>query len=182
MANSTDLQIVRNTSVGLEILRGDTKYERSHRLSDKAVRTFELSQDGSLLAWAESDRIKAMSMVDYTIKFEAPVSQVQFLKFSPKGSLLTAWHPFKTNVDETNLNIFDIKTNTKLLSLAVKKMARWEPYWSDDEKVVARHINQELHFFEDSNFERYTHKFFSQKINEFSMATRFVVVYVAPRY
>ncbi|KAI1299230.1 Eukaryotic translation initiation factor 2A [Halotydeus destructor] len=171
MSSVNQLQIVRNGSPGLEILGGTTKFEKTHRLTEKPVRVMKMSADGSLLAWAEANRVKIISLTDYSTKFEVELPGVMYLKLSPKAKVVACWYPFRSNIDETNLYMYNIESGQLLTSLAVKKMSRWEPFWSDDEAICCRHLNTELLFHENNCFERYVNKFFTQKVSDFSMAT-----------
>ncbi len=56
-------------------------------------------------------------------------------------------------------------------AMSQKKPSRWCPQWTTDESVCVRHINMELIFYENNEFERYVHKMCSQKVANYSMTT-----------
>lgn len=166
------MHILRNSANGLEVLSGVEQFKQSHQLTPKPVQKFELSPDGKLLALCRRQAVAVYSTVDYKLLHEFPEENTQHIKFSPMSTQLVTWHPFRSNVeDDKNLAIFDAVNNKTLAKLEMRKADRWEPHWSDDEKVVARHVNQELHFFEGQNYERYVTKFFTQKVASFSLSS-----------
>lgn len=57
------------------------------------------------------------------------------------------------------------------LEMQQKKQSQWCPHWVPDESVCVRHVNMELHFYQNNDFERYAHKLYSQKVANYSMAS-----------
>ncbi|KAL2804532.1 eukaryotic translation initiation factor 2A isoform 2 [Daubentonia madagascariensis] len=96
------------------------------------------------------------------------------LEFSPKNTVLATWQPYTTSKDGTagtpNLQLYDVKTGTCLKSFIQKKMQNWCPSWSEDETLCARNVNNEVHFFENNNFNTIVSKLHLQKINDFVLS------------
>lgn len=96
------------------------------------------------------------------------------LEFSPNNTVLATWQPYTTSKDGTagtpNLQLYDVKTGTCLKSFIQKKMQNWCPSWSDDEIICARNVNNEVHFFENNNFNTITNKLHLQKVNDFNLS------------
>ncbi|XP_025145732.2 eukaryotic translation initiation factor 2A isoform X3 [Bubalus bubalis] len=80
----------------------------------------------------------------------------------------------KTSKDDTaglpNLQLYDVKTGTCLKSFIQKKMQNWCPSWSEDETLCARNVNNEVHFFENNNFNTIANKLHLKKINDFVLS------------
>ncbi|XP_005546149.1 eukaryotic translation initiation factor 2A isoform X2 [Macaca nemestrina] len=80
----------------------------------------------------------------------------------------------KTSKDGTagipNLQLYDVKTGTCLKSFIQKKTQNWCPSWSEDETLCARNVNNEVHFFENNNFNTIANKLHLQKINDFVLS------------
>ncbi|KAM8770147.1 eukaryotic translation initiation factor 2A isoform 3-T4 [Rhynchonycteris naso] len=80
----------------------------------------------------------------------------------------------KTSKDGTagipNLQLYDVKTGACLKSFIQKKMQSWCPSWSEDEAICARNVNNEIHFFENNNFNIIANKLHLQKINDFVLS------------
>ncbi|XP_026948655.1 eukaryotic translation initiation factor 2A isoform X7 [Sagmatias obliquidens] len=96
------------------------------------------------------------------------------LEFSPKNTVLATWQPYTTSKDDTagipNLQLYDVKTGTCLKSFIQKKMQNWCPSWSEDETLCARNVNNEVHFFENNNFNTFASKLHLKKINDFVLS------------
>ncbi|XP_032029729.1 eukaryotic translation initiation factor 2A isoform X3 [Hylobates moloch] len=69
-----------------------------------------------------------------------------------------------------NLQLYDVKTGTRLKSFIQKKLQNWCPSWSEDETLCARNVNNEVHFFENNNFNTIVSKLHLQKINDFVLS------------
>nr|XP_045047964.2 eukaryotic translation initiation factor 2A isoform X4 [Desmodus rotundus] len=96
------------------------------------------------------------------------------LEFSPKNTVLATWQPYTASKDGTagvpNLQLYYVKTGTCLKSFIQKKMQNWCPFWSEDETICARNVNNEVHFFENNNFNTIANKLHLQKINDFVLS------------
>ncbi|XP_060005613.1 eukaryotic translation initiation factor 2A isoform X4 [Lagenorhynchus albirostris] len=49
-------------------------------------------------------------------------------------------------------------------------MQNWCPSWSEDETLCARNVNNEVHFFENNNFNTFASKLHLKKINDFVLS------------
>jgi translation initiation factor 2A len=52
-----------------------------------------------------------------------------------------------------------------------KKQSRCNLQWTADEMICVRHLNMELHFYQNNSFDKYLAKHNSQKVVEYSMVT-----------
>ncbi|XP_074859840.1 eukaryotic translation initiation factor 2A isoform X3 [Carettochelys insculpta] len=69
-----------------------------------------------------------------------------------------------------NLQLYNVKTGKCLKSFIQKKMQNWCPCWADNESICARIVNNEVHFFENNNFDTIANKLHLQKINDFVLS------------
>lgn len=191
------LLIAKGTK-GLYLINGYKPKEILKSLSDsKTIRSIDVSNDGKYLAFADSNSVKVVSLSDCAITFSKSGLNVNYVKLSPKGNILTTWHHFIPNTP-LNLCIYNVFTATLLNGLTFqyfisihiiiiyinfnllfnmnkgmtqKKASRWCPQWTDDESVCVRHINMELNFYENNVFDKYVRKMSSQKVANYSMTT-----------
>lgn len=144
------------------------------RESSPKTKLVVFSSDGSLLAWCNGESVKVVKTADYQQLWDLPHAKVQCMKFSPKGTHLLLWENYSVNQEASqgnpNLHIYSIQTGTLIKSLIQKKQTNWDPVWTDDEGICCRNVNNELHFFEDNNFDSIKTKLHMQKIASFALA------------
>uniref|UniRef100_A0A2K5LFJ8 Eukaryotic translation initiation factor 2A n=1 Tax=Cercocebus atys TaxID=9531 RepID=A0A2K5LFJ8_CERAT len=94
------------------------------------------------------------------------------LEFSPKNTVLATWQPYTSNWPSwiPTYNFYDVKTWACFCNLSSRKNATWCPSWSEDETLCARNVNNEVHFFENNNFNTIANKLHLQKINDFVLS------------
>ncbi|KAK3570284.1 hypothetical protein QTP86_017203 [Hemibagrus guttatus] len=71
---------------------------------------------------------------------------------------------------EANLQLWDLQTGNCIKAFYQKKVEGWCPSWADDESIAVRCVNNELHFFENNNFETIANKLHLQKVSDFSLS------------
>uniref|UniRef100_A0A8C6QKM6 Eukaryotic translation initiation factor 2A n=1 Tax=Nannospalax galili TaxID=1026970 RepID=A0A8C6QKM6_NANGA len=141
-------------SEGLYMVNGPPHFTESTvlpRESGKNCKVYTFSKDGTLFAWGSGDNSKK--------KKGQSLQKKIFIAASKDG---TAGTP--------NLQLYDVKTGTCLKSFIQKKMQNWCPSWSDDEIICARIVNNEVHFFENNNFNTIANKLHLQKVNDFNLS------------
>ncbi|KAL2804534.1 eukaryotic translation initiation factor 2A isoform 4 [Daubentonia madagascariensis] len=171
MAPSAPLLTVRG-SEGLYMVNGPPHFTESTvfpRESGKNCKIYTFSKDGTLFAWGNGENVTNKGLLH---SFDLP--KAVCLEFSPKNTVLATWQPYTTSKDGTagtpNLQLYDVKTGTCLKSFIQKKMQNWCPSWSEDETLCARNVNNEVHFFENNNFNTIVSKLHLQKINDFVLS------------
>ncbi|XP_036392819.1 eukaryotic translation initiation factor 2A isoform X1 [Megalops cyprinoides] len=175
MAPPTPNLAVRG-SQGTSVLLGppnceeNAAFQRDNRKSKFMV----FSKDGSLFGWCNGDKVTVMKVVDGTIVQSLDLPKTAMLEFSPLGTVLATWQPYSKTQDnpqgETNLHLWDLQTGTCLKSFYQKKVQGWCPSWADDESISVRNVNNELHFFENNNFNTIANKLHLQKVSEFVLS------------
>ncbi|RWS22810.1 eukaryotic translation initiation factor 2A-like protein [Leptotrombidium deliense] len=176
--------IVKQDNTGLQVLDGPPNCSELCVLSQRQIRSLDVCKSG-LLAFSDNHSIKVHKIDTFDVVFEKNLPGIQFVKLSPKGNILAAWHPYKAALPgtegEPNLHIFGVESGTLLQSLVQKKMTRWSPQWTEDESVSARLNNTELLFYEQNSFERYKKRLDKLKAADFSLTTntRTQIHYVA---
>uniref|UniRef100_A0A3Q1M2B7 Eukaryotic translation initiation factor 2A n=1 Tax=Bos taurus TaxID=9913 RepID=A0A3Q1M2B7_BOVIN len=176
MAPSTPLLTVRG-SEGLYMVNGPPHFTESTvfpRESGKNCKAYTFSKDGTLFAWGNGEKINVISVTKKGLLHSFDLPKAVCLEFSPKNTVLATWQPYTASKDDTagipNLQLYDVKTGTCLKSFIQKKMQNWCPSWSEDETLCARNVNNEVHFFENNNFNTIANKLHLKKINDFVLS------------
>lgn len=173
--------IIRNGSTGFDVIRGSQPYNILVKLSEKAVRCFEVTPDGTYIIWTDDD-FRGIKVVDLeslkVVQWIKSGMKPHHLKLSPLGSHLAIWFQYKSlpqgSTEEPNMWIVDLKASLEKPSsesdpvdmnelpikakFVVKSNARWYPEWSDDERICLRQFHSEIHSFEDHKYDRWIHK------------------------
>lgn len=176
MAPSAPLLTVRG-SEGLYLVNGPPHFTESTvfpRESGKNCKAYTFSKDGTLFAWGNGERINVINVTTKELLHSFDLPKAVCLEFSPKNTILATWQPYTTSKDGAagipNLQLYDMKTGTCLKSFIQKKMQNWCPSWSEDETLCARNVNNEVHFFENNNFNTIANKLHLKKINDFVLS------------
>ncbi|XP_023559854.1 eukaryotic translation initiation factor 2A [Octodon degus] len=176
MAPSTPLLTVRG-SEGLYMVNGPPHFTESTvfpRESGKNCKIYTFSKDGTLFAWGNGEKVNIINVTNKRLLHSFDLPKTVCLEFSPKNTILATWQPYTTSKDGTagapNLQLYDGKTGTCLKSFVQKKAQNWCPSWSEDEIICARNVNNEVHFFENNDFNTIANKLHLQKINDFVLS------------
>uniref|UniRef100_A0A6I8NU95 Eukaryotic translation initiation factor 2A n=1 Tax=Ornithorhynchus anatinus TaxID=9258 RepID=A0A6I8NU95_ORNAN len=144
------------------------------RDSGKNCKVCCFSRDGNLFAWCNGEKVNIANVSDNGLLQSLNLPKVVCLAFSPKNSILATWQPYSTAKDGTsgtpNLQLYDTKTGKCLKAFIQKKMQNWCPCWADDESICARNVSNEVHFFENNNFNTIANKLHLQKISDFVLS------------
>uniref|UniRef100_A0A4W2FCP5 Eukaryotic translation initiation factor 2A n=1 Tax=Bos indicus x Bos taurus TaxID=30522 RepID=A0A4W2FCP5_BOBOX len=144
------------------------------RESGKNCKAYTFSKDGTLFAWGNGEKINVISVTKKGLLHSFDLPKAVCLEFSPKNTVLATWQPYTASKDDAagipNLQLYDVKTGTCLKSFIQKKMQNWCPSWSEDETLCARNVNNEVHFFENNNFNTIANKLHLKKINDFVLS------------
>uniref|UniRef100_A0A2K5YP09 Eukaryotic translation initiation factor 2A n=1 Tax=Mandrillus leucophaeus TaxID=9568 RepID=A0A2K5YP09_MANLE len=164
-------------SEGLYMVNGPPHFTESTvfpRESGKNCKVYTFSKDGTLFAWGNGEKVNIISVTNKGLLHSFDLPKAVCLEFSPKNTVLATWQPYTTSKDGTagipNLQLYDVKTGTCLKSFIQKKTQNWCPSWSEDETLCARNVNNEVHFFENNNFNTIANKLHLQKINDFVLS------------
>ncbi|XP_029471426.1 eukaryotic translation initiation factor 2A isoform X2 [Rhinatrema bivittatum] len=176
MAPRSPLLAVRG-SEGIYMVNGPpsfAEHEAFPRDSKKNCKVSTFSKDGILFAWSNGEKINIVNVADGRVLQAFDLPKAVGLEFSPKKNVLAAWQTYISCKDGTqgnpNLQLYDAKTGKCLKSFVQKKMQNWCPCWDEDESICARNVNNEVHFFENNNFDTIVNKLHLQKINDFELS------------
>ncbi|CAL1571228.1 unnamed protein product [Knipowitschia caucasica] len=173
MAPPVPLLAVRG-SQGTSLFSGP-KCETSAFPTDPASsRSLCFSADGALFAWCNSRGVHVVNTGDGSSLLTLELPKTVLIQFSPKNNILSTWQPYTKSAQSThgeaNLQLWDLKTGALLKALFQKKMEQWCPSWSEDEVIAVRCVNNELHFYENNNFNTIVNKLHMQKVSDFSLS------------
>jgi translation initiation factor 2A len=147
---------------------------QAHLDKGNSCKSMVFSDDGSLFAWCNAESAYIMETSTMKVVQDLGMPKIIALKFSPQGSVLASWNNYMVNREGgggmPNLFLFDVKTGKAKKALIQKKQQTWEPEWSADEGICVRNVNNELHFFENNNFDTIANKLHLQKVSTFSLA------------
>ncbi|XP_026227202.1 eukaryotic translation initiation factor 2A [Anabas testudineus] len=175
MAPPVPLLAVRGSD-GTSLLCGPPKCEphsafhRDSRLS----RCFTFSRDGTLFSWCNGHSVSVVKCSDGSVVSTFDLPKTTLLEFSPLNNVLVTWQPYTKSQDspqgDANLQLWDLQSSQLIKALFQKKVDSWCPSWSEDEKICVRSVNNELHFFENNDFNTIANKLHMQKVSDFELS------------
>ncbi|PIO28250.1 hypothetical protein AB205_0026030, partial [Aquarana catesbeiana] len=170
MAPPIPLLAVRGSD-GIQLIQGPPKFtnhDSFQKDSSKNCKVSTFSRDGKLFGWCNGEVTNIVNSADSTLLHSFDLPKVVCLEISPKNTILATWQTYTTGKDGTagvpNLQLYDLKNGKCVKSFIQKKMQNWSPCWSVDEKICARNVNNEVHFFEDNSFDTIANKLHLQKV------------------
>ncbi|CAL8363559.1 unnamed protein product [Merluccius merluccius] len=132
------------------------------------------SRDGRLFGWCNGQKVSVLRSSDSEVLQVLDLPKTCLLQFSPLNTVLVTWQPYSKTAEnpqgDPNLQLWDVQTGALLKALYQKKLEGWCPCWSDDEKIAVRSVNNELHFFEDNDFNSIANKLHMQKVSDFILS------------
>uniref|UniRef100_A0A8C5MBA1 Eukaryotic translation initiation factor 2A n=1 Tax=Leptobrachium leishanense TaxID=445787 RepID=A0A8C5MBA1_9ANUR len=176
MAPPMPLLAVRGSD-GICLVNGPPKLTESEtfpRDPSKSCKVFAFSRDGKLFGWCNGEATNIVSTADSKLLHTFDLPKVIGLEFSPKNTILATWQAYISGKDGTagtpNLQLYDLKTGQCVKSFIQKNMQNWCPQWTEDEKICARNVNNEVHFFENNSFDTIANKLHLQKVSDFELS------------
>ncbi|XP_007257828.3 eukaryotic translation initiation factor 2A [Astyanax mexicanus] len=163
-------------SEGTFLLHGPPNCEENTSFQRDALqsRFFTFSSDGSLFGWCNGDKVNVVKASNGTLVKSFDLPKATMLEFSPQNKVLATWKQYTKTQDnpqgDANLQLWDLQTGECIKAFYQKKAQGWCPSWADDESIAVRCVNNELHFFENNNFEKITNKLHLQKVSEFALS------------
>uniref|UniRef100_A0A8D3DU03 Eukaryotic translation initiation factor 2A n=1 Tax=Scophthalmus maximus TaxID=52904 RepID=A0A8D3DU03_SCOMX len=115
-----------------------------------------------------------LSSLDASSVLTLDLPKTSLLEFSPLNNVLVSWQPYSKSQDSTqgeaNLQLWDLQSGQLIKALYQKKVTSWCPSWSEDEKICVRSVNNELHFYENNDFNSIANKLHMQKVSDFALS------------
>ncbi|XP_037122738.1 eukaryotic translation initiation factor 2A isoform X1 [Syngnathus acus] len=140
----------------------------------RASQYLTFSSDGSRLAWCNGKVVSVARTSDGSPVATLELPKTAMLRFSPLANILVTWQPYTKSGEaaqgDANLRLWELPGGGLLKGLFQKKADAWCPSWSQDEKMAVRMVSNELHFFEDNNFNVIANKLHVQKISNFELS------------
>uniref|UniRef100_A0A3P9QEI9 Eukaryotic translation initiation factor 2A n=1 Tax=Poecilia reticulata TaxID=8081 RepID=A0A3P9QEI9_POERE len=128
----------------------------------RPARYLTFSKDGTLCA-------------DGSVVSTFDLPKTALLEFSPLNNILVTWQPYTKTQDspqgDANLQLWELPSGRLVKALYQKKVDSWCPKWTEDEKVCVRSVNNELHFFENNDFNSIANKLHMQKVSDFAVSS-----------
>lgn len=174
MAPPIPLLAVRGSD-GTSLLRGpQCEPHAAFQRDSRPSRCLTFSRDGSLFSWCNGQSVSVVSSADGAVVSSFQLPKTSLLDFSPLGSILVTWQPYSKTQDspqgDANLQLWDVQSGQLIKALFQKKVDNWCPSWSDDEKICVRSVNNELHFYENNDFNSIANKLHMQKVSDFAVS------------
>ncbi|XP_012695260.1 eukaryotic translation initiation factor 2A [Clupea harengus] len=175
MAPPIPLLAVRGSD-GTSLLQGPPKCAEYSAFQRDTLpgRFVTFSKDGSLFSWCNGDKVSVVKTSDGSSVQDFDLPKTSFLEFSPQNKVLATWQQYtKTQENpqgDPNLQLWDLQTGKCIKAFYQKKVQGWCPSWADDESIAVRNVNNELHFFEENDFETIANKLHLQKVSEFALS------------
>ncbi|XP_068601460.1 eukaryotic translation initiation factor 2A [Brachionichthys hirsutus] len=175
MASSIPLLAVRG-SEGTSLLIGPPRCEQHPSFQRDAApgRCVSFSRDGTLFAWCNGHNVSVVKCSDGSILSTFDLPKTSLLDFSPRSSVLVTWQAYSKTPScpqgGANLQLWSLKTGQLIKGLYQKKVESWCPSWSEDEEICVRSVNNELHFYENQDFNVIANKLHMQKVSDFALS------------
>uniref|UniRef100_A0AAR2LB75 Eukaryotic translation initiation factor 2A n=1 Tax=Pygocentrus nattereri TaxID=42514 RepID=A0AAR2LB75_PYGNA len=132
------------------------------------------SSDGTLFGWCNGEKVNVVKVLSGELVKSFDLPKTAMIEFSPQNKVLATWKQYTKTQDnpqgEANLQLWDLQTGACIKTFYQKKVQGWCPSWADDESIAVRCVNNELHFFENNNFETIASKLHLQKVSEFALS------------
>ncbi|XP_041668268.1 eukaryotic translation initiation factor 2A isoform X2 [Cheilinus undulatus] len=175
MAPPIPLLAVRGSD-GTSLLCGPPQCEPhfAFQRDPRPSRCVTFSRDGTLFSWCNGQKVSVVKPSDGSTASSFELPKTALLGFSPLGSILVTWQPYSKTADssqgDANLQLWDVASGQLIKALYQKKVDSWCPSWSEDEKICVRSVNNELHFYENNDFNAIANKLHMQKVSDFEVS------------
>ncbi|XP_053177466.1 eukaryotic translation initiation factor 2A isoform X2 [Scomber japonicus] len=175
MAPPIPLLAVR-ASDGTSLLCGPPNCEQhsAFQRDSRVSRCVTFSRDGTLFGWCNGQSVSVVKCSDGSVVSTFDLPKTALLDFSPLSNVLVTWQPYSKTQDspqgDANLQLWELSSGRLIKSLYQKKVDNWCPSWSEDEQIAVRSVNNELHFYENNDFNTIANKLHMQKVSDFSLS------------
>ncbi|XP_026188008.1 eukaryotic translation initiation factor 2A [Mastacembelus armatus] len=175
MAPPVPLLAVRGSD-GTSLLSGPPHCEQHSTFQRDPLRSrwFTFSRDGTLFGWCNGRNVSVVKSSDGSLVSTFDLPKTTLMDFSPLNNILVTWQPYSKGPDspqsEPNLQLWDLANARLIKALYQKKADSWCPSWSADEKVSVRSVSNELHFYENNDFNTIANKLHMQKVSDFALS------------
>lgn len=127
-----------------------------------------------MFSWCNGQKVSVVKCSDGSVVSTFDLPKTSLLDFSPLGKVLATWQVYSKTPNspqgEANLQLWDVQSGQLIKALFQKKAESWCPSWSDDEQLCVRSVNNELHFYENNDFNTIANKLHMQKVSDFMLS------------
>uniref|UniRef100_I3KL04 Eukaryotic translation initiation factor 2A n=1 Tax=Oreochromis niloticus TaxID=8128 RepID=I3KL04_ORENI len=168
--------ILLRGSDGTSLLRGPPHCEphAAFQRDCRPSRCVTFSRDGTLFGWCNGQNVSVVNPSDGAVVSTFDLPKTALLEFSPLNNILVTWQLYTKTQDspqgEANLQLWELRSGRLIKALYQKKVESWCPSWSEDEKICVRIVNNELHFYENNDFDSIANKLHMQKVSDFALS------------
>lgn len=175
MAPPVPLLAVRGSD-GTSLLCGPPSCQQlpAFTRDSRPSRCVTFSKDGTLFGWCNGQTVSVVKTSDGSTVSTLDLPKTSLLDFSPLGRVLVTWQLYTKSQDvqqgDANLQLWDVHSGQLIKGLYQKKVESWCPSWSEDESICVRSVNNELHFYENNDFNTIANKLHMQKVSDFVLS------------
>ncbi|XP_068202678.1 eukaryotic translation initiation factor 2A [Palaemon carinicauda] len=138
------------------------------------VKAFAFSENGQRCAWIVDGQVIVVSSPTWERIGCLKHPRGQELCFSPSGSYLAVWDSYVKTQDQSqvqpNLNVYDVTGKKLLKAFFQQSQTNWQPQWTNDEKIFARNVTNEVHFYKSDDLNTIAEKKILSKVRSFSLS------------
>ncbi|KAG0725293.1 Eukaryotic translation initiation factor 2A [Chionoecetes opilio] len=138
------------------------------------VKAFTFSENGAKLAWIKSGQVNVAEAPSWEKIGSLKHPRAQEICFSPQGSYLAIWDSYTKTADQTqvqpNLSVYDVGGKKLLKAFYQQSQMNWQPQWTSDETILARNVNNEVHFYKADDLQTIVEKKILPKVRSFSLS------------
>ncbi|XP_037534325.1 eukaryotic translation initiation factor 2A [Nematolebias whitei] len=175
MAPPIPLLAVRGSD-GTSLLSGPPQCQQhsAFQRDGRSSRCLTFSRDGTLFGWCNGHSVSVVKCADGSVVSTFDLPKTALMEFSPLKNILVTWQPYAKTQNcpqgEANLQLWELTSGRLIKALFQKKVDSWCPSWSEDEKICVRSVNNELHFYENNDFNSIANKLHMQKVSDFALS------------
>ncbi|XP_066954505.1 eukaryotic translation initiation factor 2A [Macrobrachium rosenbergii] len=138
------------------------------------IKAFSFSDNGQRCAWIVDGQVIVVSAPAWERIGCLKHPRAQELCFSPNGSYLAVWDAYVKTQDQSqvqpNLSVYDVSGKKLLKSFFQQSQNNWQPQWTNDEKILARNVTNEVHFYKSDDLNTIAEKKILNKVRSFSLS------------
>lgn len=164
-------------SNGLHFTDGAPDFEKNSTGFDGfegKIKAFTLSEDGKRCSWIVNGQVIVVAAPSWERIGCLKHSRAQEICFSPNGSYLAVWESYVKGQEQSqvqpNLTVYDVTGKKLLKSFFQQNQVNWQPQWTNDEKILARNVTNEVHFYKADDLNNIVEKKILTKVRSFSIS------------
>lgn len=164
-------------SNGLQFTDGPPDYNQNSTGfsgQEGKIKAFTFSEDGKRCAWIVDGQVMVVAAPSWEKIGSLKHPRAQEICFSPQGNYLAIWDSYVKSKDQDhvqpNLNVYDVTGKNLLKTFFQQSQTNWQPQWTSDEKIFARNVTNEVHFYKADDLNNIVEKKILTKVKSFSLS------------